>query len=248
MQKIWLMFADLNRKKVWMVCRAGCVRFRLIPTLIVCLGVVILLKSTDLICAALAQNSSVAANTSTILPHTRTRAAAPPSARVINWTDQPPPPSLCKPDLLAETGERKILLGLKQRDSELDARSAALDRQEQVLAAEKSALHREIAALKPLAAQFAAAKTQHRSVDAVRWSGIVATYTAMDPRSAARIFNGLDPETVFNVLRRLNSRKSAAILAVMTPQKARMVTEMMAGLPPGGPVAKAVALTPDDAP
>ena len=57
----------------------------------------------------------------------------------------------------------------------------------------------------------------------------MATYQAMDPQSAAGIFDGLDLNVLLPVLTRMNSRKSALILADMSPDKARQATVLMAG-------------------
>ncbi|MCF3945688.1 hypothetical protein AiwAL_05245 [Acidiphilium sp. AL] len=206
------------------------------------------MKSAGLVRAAVAQNVPDKPAAMAALPSAPAQGVSPPSMRVTNWTDRPPPPPICKPNPLAETGERKILLDLKRREAALDAWAAALDRQEQELAATKAALRRQIASLKPLAAKLAATKAQHRSVDTARWNALVATYAAMEPRSAARIFDGLDPAVVLNVLRRMNSRKSASILAVMVPRKARVITEKMAGMSPATTTMKAAVLLPDGAP
>ncbi|MGC9269346.1 MotE family protein [Acidiphilium sp.] len=165
-----------------------------------------------------------------------------------NWTDRPPPPPMCKPDPLSESGETAILLALKTREAALDRRAEALDREQQELDATKAALSRQIAALKPLAKRLEALKTQNQSTEDAKWAALVATYGTMDPRNAARIFDGLDPEIVFNVLRRMNSRKSAAILASMSPDKAQSITERLAGEPAPPSMHPANALLPDGAP
>lgn len=230
----------------------GLRRYRLLPIVIFCLGASIVLKSAGLVRAAVAQSASSRPPVSAVLSNPAQRRPGQgrpaPSMPVTNWTDRPPPPPVCKPNPFAEAGERKILLDLKRREAALNARATALDRREQDLKATKAALRRQIAALKPLATQFAATKARRRSIDDARWNALVATYEAMEPRSAARIFDGLDPTVVLNVLRRMNSRKAAAILAGMTPGKARAITERMAGIRPAPTPMTATALLPDGAP
>ena len=247
------MLADRSRAEVRQRRWVGTNRFRLLPIAILCLGASIVFKSAGLVRAAAAQNVTdkpiVTAAPSSPVPRLKGHGAPPSSMRVTNWTDRPPPSPVCKPNPLAETGERKILLDLKHRAAALDARAAALDRQEQEFTATKAALRRQIAALKPLAATFEATKARRRSIDNARWNALVATYEAMEPRSAARIFDGLDPAVVLNVLRRMDSRKSASILASMTPGKARAITEQMAGMQPATTsMQPATALLPDGAP
>lgn len=234
-------------------------RPRLLPIVTLCLSGTILLKSAGLIDAAFAQTNT---GTRTISDQQRghetataddaTATRRPGSKRywpIANWTDKPPPPPLCKPDPLNETGERKILLHLKQRAEELDARAIALDRREQELDAAKAALRKQVIALKPLAAKLEAIHAAHQKSDNRKWTTLVSTYETMEPRSAARIFDGLNSEIVFNVLKRMNSRKSAQILANMRPDKAEVVTEKLAGILPISARSQPVAaLLPDDAP
>lgn len=234
-------------------------RRRLLPVVTLCLIATILFKSVGLIHAALAGSDSGSreiaqrqGSHATGAANDRT-AARPFGPRrhwpIVNWTDKPPPPPLCKPDPLDESGERKILLHLKRRAKALDARAAALDQREQELDAARAALRKEAAALKPLAMRLEAIPAAHKAAENEKWAMLVSTYETMDPHSAARIFDGLDAKIVFNVLKRMNSRKSALVLANMSPEKAQAVTEQLAGIQPMSPRSQpAAALLPDGAP
>lgn len=228
---------------------------RLLPTLILCLCGTILFKTASLIGAAFAGNAASTGPAAATSPTPAPLAApvdAPRAGRhpgVSNWTLRPPPPPLCKPDPLDLAGERKILLNLRQRAKELDARAARLDQQEQTLAAARAALKKQADALKPVAARLEAMNTAHRTADNRKWAALVSTFATMDPRSAARIFDGLDPQIVLNVLKRMESRKSALILANMSPEKAQAVTARLAGLKSNAAsVLPAASLLPDGAP
>ncbi|WP_201729232.1 hypothetical protein [Acidocella sp. C78] len=229
---------------------------RLLPIVTFCLCGTILFKSAGLVDAAFA-GASTSEKASTSLhqaqdKHSGTKSGnSAPSAYepVANWKDKPPPPPLCKPDPLDQTGERKLLLQLKQRAEQLDSRAAALNRQEAELAVEKEAIAKQIAAIKPLAQKLEQINAAHKAADQKKWTALVSTYETMDPRSAARIFDGLDPKIVLNVIQRMSSRKSAPILADMSPEKAQIVTEKLAGMTAMTPKPQPVAsLLPDGAP
>ena len=227
---------------------------RLLPIVIVGLCIAVMMKSVGLIEAAFAQQPAAAPASSAAVP-SQTTPPANPYRPIANWTDRPPPPPLCKPDPFREAGETKILLDLKHRAAVLDARAASLARERQELDATRSALKAQLAALQPLADRLEAIKAQHQAKDDARWASLVATYGAMDPRDAARIFDGLKPGIVFNVLQRMSDRKSAAILAAMSPANAQIITERLAGeadptsgLHPVPHVRPANALLPDGAP
>ncbi len=226
---------------------------RFLPVLIVLLIAVIALKTATLIEISFAQAAPAAPPAGAPAPPSAGAAKASakqPSTRyrpVSNWTDRPPPPPMCRPDPMSEAGENKILLHLKAREAALAARATALDQEQLQLDATKAALRRQVAALKPLAARLEAMNTAQHSADDAKWASLVATYGAMDPRSAARIFDGLDPTIVFHVLQHMNNRKSAAILAGMSPATAQAITERLAGSPAHA-IRPANALLPDAAP
>lgn len=232
----------------------GILPSRLLPIVVFWLSVAIVLKSVGLVDAAFAQHppqtgataTTGSAGTSTPPPAVK---SSIPYSPVANWTDRPPPPPMCKPDALDETGESAILLELKRREAALNARSKALSREQQELDVTKAALEQQVMALKPLADRLESLKAAKQSKDDAKWASLVETYGAMEPRSAARIFDGLDPSIVFNVLHRMNSRKSAAILASMSPPKAQAITERLAGKSAVPPTLQPVnALLPDGAP
>ncbi len=226
---------------------------RFLPGLIVLLIGVIALKTATLIEISFAQAAPTAPPATAAAPPSAGAAQASAkqsSARyrpVSNWTDRPPPPPMCRPDPVSEAGETKILLHLKAREVALAARAKALDQEQLQLDATKAALARQVAALKPLAARLEAMNTAQHRADEAKWASLVATYGAMDPRSAARIFDGLDPTIVFHVLKHMNNRKSAAILAGMSPATAQAITERLAGSPVQA-IQPANALLPDGAP
>ncbi len=88
-------------------------------------------------------------------------------------------------------GERAVLLDLRQRRQELDARDAALAARESILAAAEQKLQariEELAALQKKLQDLEAARQQREEAG---WQGLVKVYEAMKPRDAATIFNDL---------------------------------------------------------
>lgn len=223
---------------------------QLLPLTLGLLAIAIAVKSVGLMDVAIAQDvATLPGHDAPASGSASNKAGRQTTMRVTNWTDRPPPLPLCKPSPLTETGERKTLLDLRRREAALNNRAHALDREQQELDATKLALRQQIAAFKPIAAQLEALKATRKSADDARWRGLVATYGAMVPRDAARIFDGLDPDVVINILRRMNSRQGAPILAGMAPEKARTVTEKLAGITQPPPALNnAAALLPDGAP
>lgn len=197
-------------------------RLRILPVATILLILAILSKTIWLVSTAMAQVPSV----SSAANHALLRQAPANS-----WGYQPPPVAICKPDPLANIGDTKILFALHERQLALKQRAAALDRKQILVTEAGYALRKQIAALKVVEAKLIAIEGERDAADSARWHALVATYEAMEPRDAARIFDQLDGRIVLHLLERMNSRKSAAILAAMTPDKARSATEKLAGIP-----------------
>jgi flagellar motility protein MotE (MotC chaperone) len=148
---------------------------------------------------------------------------------VVNWDSTQPPPAVCPPETTINPSEIAVLSALRQRAASLDARDAALDRKQALIDAAEKSLTGQLAGLQAVEDHLNALSQNQSAADEARWQALVATYEAMDPQAAAGIFDGLDLNVLLPVLTRMNSRKSAPILADMSPDKARQATELMAG-------------------
>jgi flagellar motility protein MotE (MotC chaperone) len=71
-------------------------------------------------------------------------------------------------------------------------------------------------------------ESTRQSHRAENWAGLVKTYEAMKPREAAAIFDALDMQVLLQVLDRMQERRAAPVLAAMQPDRARLVTQMLA--------------------
>jgi flagellar motility protein MotE (MotC chaperone) len=73
-------------------------------------------------------------------------------------------------------------------------------------------------------------ETARKEHDEANWVGLVKTYESMKPREAAVIFNEMEMPVLLAVMDRMKDTKVAAILGVMQPDRARMVTAGLAAM------------------
>ncbi len=148
-------------------------------------------------------------------------AAAKPAAETEAKPAAPPEPPV-------SASERAVLLELRQRRQELDAREAAIAERESILHAAEQKLGTRIAELQALQGKLEDLEASQRQRDDASWQGLVKLYETMKPRDAAVIFNELAMPVLLQVLDRMKEAKAAAVLAAMNPDKARDVTTELA--------------------
>ena len=139
----------------------------------------------------------------------------------------PTPPDETAPPPVTD-GERTVLLELRQRRQELDARDAALAARESVLAAAEQKLSARVAELQALQKKLEALDAARKEREDASWQGLVKVYEAMKPRDAATIFNDLEMPVLLQVVDRMKEAKAAPVLAAMQPDKARDLTAKLA--------------------
>lgn len=184
---------------------------RLLPITIVAMAVVLGVRSVALVRAAAPAEAP---------------AAAPP-AHAATAAPSPAPPA--SPPMMSE-GERSLLLDLRKRSAELDARDAALKQRESVLAAAEARLTARLDQLNNLQQRLEALNAARRQREEANWRGLVKLYETMRPRDAGAIFNDLDLPVLLPILDRMKAAKAAAVLAAMQPDRARLVTAELARL------------------
>lgn len=124
--------------------------------------------------------------------------------------------------------ERSVLLELRQRRQELDARETTLVTRESLLVAAEQKLAARVAELQALQTKLEALEAIRRERENASWQGLVKLYEAMKPRDAATIFNDLDMPVLLQVVDRMKEAKAAPVLAAMQPDKARDLTARLA--------------------
>ncbi len=124
--------------------------------------------------------------------------------------------------------ERQLLQELRARRKELDAREQTLTQRGDVLAAAEQRLDARVAQLSSLQARLEELDHERLSHDEANWAGLVKVYETMKPRDAATIFNDMDLAVLLPVVDRMKEAKTAAILGMMQPDRARLVTTKLA--------------------
>jgi len=164
--------------------------------------------------------------------------AAPGTDGAAATPAQPPPvsPAAAAPGNVAakeapppvSDTERALLLDLRQRRSELDAREAAIGAREAGLSGAEKRLEARTDELVALQKKLEALEAARREREDAGWKGLVKTYETMKPRDAAAICNDLDMAVLLQVLDRMKEAKAAPILAAMQPDRARRATAELA--------------------
>ncbi|HEY7576314.1 MAG TPA: hypothetical protein VH855_01860 [Acetobacteraceae bacterium] len=196
---------------------------RLLPITIFALGSLLAVKSTQLVRAAVptldaapsAVASTAPAAAPTVSPQPRQQEPSPQPSQ-----DAGPPP--------ISDAERAVLLELRQRRQELDARDAALAARGSVLAAAEQKLTARVAELQALQKKLETLEAARKEREDAGWQGLVKLYEAMKPRDAATIFNDLEMPVLLQVVDRMKEAKAAPVLAAMLPDKARDLTAKLA--------------------
>jgi flagellar motility protein MotE (MotC chaperone) len=199
---------------------------RLLPITIFVLAGLLAVKSAEMVRAAAAAVEHGRALTTTAQAATpassERRAPAPgpgqPAAAATPEVDTAP----------VSDGERTVLLELRQRRQELDAREAALAAHESLLAATEQKLSGRVAELQVLQRKLEALQAASQERENAGWQGLVKLYEMMKPRDAATIFNDLEMSILLQVVDRMKELKAAPVLAAMLPDKARDVTARLA--------------------
>jgi flagellar motility protein MotE (MotC chaperone) len=156
-------------------------------------------------------------------------AAAQPAA-------EPPPVS---------DSERTLLQDLRQRRKELEAKADAIAARESVVAAAEQKLGERVTELQSLQSRLEGISAAQKQKEEAGWQGLVKVYEAMKPKDAATIFNELTMPVLLQVLDRMKDAKAAAVLAAMSPEKARDVTADLAQLRTGRDVPAGAVTKPD---
>lgn len=125
--------------------------------------------------------------------------------------------------------ELRIIQSLSTRRTELDARDADFASMLPLMTAAEQKLDAKVAALAAVKAEVQALLGQVGEREKAEVDRLVAVYSAMRPREAARVFATLDDDVRLPVAAAMRPRSLAAVMAQMEPAAARELTEKLAG-------------------
>jgi flagellar motility protein MotE (MotC chaperone) len=199
---------------------------RLLPMTICIMALLLVVKSVALVRAAVPDAAHAATVPATTPPAPSAPNSATPTPAVP--LAPPVPVSVPPPEPAISDSERALLLDLRHRSAELDARAAALTSREGVLAAAEKRLTTRVDELSALQAKLEALEKARHDRDDTNWAGLTKLYESMKPRDAATIFNDLDMDVLLQVVDRMKEAKAALVLAAMQPDRARQVTAQLA--------------------
>jgi len=135
-------------------------------------------------------------------------------------------------DLARQAGmspsELKVIQALAQRRAELDAREKQMATQEQLINAAEAKLDGRIKQLGDLKTQVQALLDQASKAGDQDVLRMVKVYESMKPKDAARVFETLKDDVRLPIAAKMKERNLAAVLAQMSPDKARDLTEKLA--------------------
>lgn len=120
--------------------------------------------------------------------------------------------------------EFALLQDLSARRETLDDRSRELDLREKMLLAAERQVDDKIAELKDIEKTIDELLREYDEEQSARIDSLVKIYQSMKPKDAAQIFAELDLPVLLDVLERMREAKSALILALLDPERAKMLT------------------------
>jgi flagellar motility protein MotE (MotC chaperone) len=161
---------------------------------------------------------------------------------------QAPPPRVCAPsatDLAREAGlspaELRVLQSLGQRRGQLDQREQDIDVQLQLLAAAEGKLDAKMKALNGMKGEIQGLLGQADAQKQAESDRMVLVYSAMKPKDAAARMSVLDDSVRLPIAAKMKERTLSMVLANMSPNDAKILTERLANRLSADAIAKGKA-------
>jgi flagellar motility protein MotE (MotC chaperone) len=152
-----------------------------------------------------------------------------------------PAANQCAPATLAEmaglsAAEVQVLQALSARRQTLDQRAEQFETQDELMLAAEQRLNERLAELRQLETHVNDLLGQLDEAQEQRLASLVDVYQRMRARDAAAVFDGLDDEVLVQVASRMRQANLAEVMGRMDPERARVLTQMLAdrARPPTG--------------
>ncbi len=126
--------------------------------------------------------------------------------------------------------ELEILQSLAERRAVLEQREREIDQRAAVLSAAEARIEEKIARLEKLRTQIEGLLAENEKRNDAQIESLARIYSAMKPKEAAKVFDNLSSDVLLDVIRSMQERTSAAILAKMNPVRAQEITLQLAQL------------------
>jgi flagellar motility protein MotE (MotC chaperone) len=139
-----------------------------------------------------------------------------------------PAASAAKDPLEYTDEEVEVLQQLAKRREELELKSRQLDEREAMVTAAEQRMEQKMAELKALQSTVEDLLKKRSDAEETRLQSLVKVYQNMKPKDAAQVFEELDMDVLLDVVSRMNERKLAPILALVSPTKAKEMTYELA--------------------
>ena len=144
------------------------------------------------------------------------------SAKPVQWKDA------ADSDVEDSDSRNNLYKDLAKRRDTLDKREKEIAVREALLSAAERELDQKTRELTALKTEIQAATKKRSEEEDARIGSLVKIYEGMKPKDAASIFNTLDLDVLMVIMTKMNERKSSPILALMSTDRAKTVTTMMA--------------------
>jgi flagellar motility protein MotE (MotC chaperone) len=158
------------------------------------------------------------------------------------------PPRICAPsatDLAKEAGlspaELRVLQSLGQRRGQLDQREQDIDVQLQLLSAAEAKLDAKMKALNGMKGEIQGLLGQADAQKQAEVDRMVLVYSAMKPKDAAARMSVLDDSVRLPIAAKMKERTLSMVLANMSPNDAKVLTERLANRLSADAIAKGKA-------
>lgn len=125
--------------------------------------------------------------------------------------------------------EIQILQELAERREALDLRSQEIDKKALQLKVSEQEIDKRLKQMQEYEQKLKLLIQEYNEKEKEKIASLVKVYANMKPKDAARIFETLDLEVTVALLKEMKPSTSSAILAQITPAKAKAITDKIIG-------------------